>query len=212
MSTTRIIIMAKAPVAGFAKTRLIPALGAEGAARLAERMLHHAVGAALGAGVGPVELCATPAPQHPAWHSWRLRGLEWSDQGQGDLGARMGRAAQRSLARGERILLMGTDCPELDAARLQQSAHMLESHQAVMQPTFDGGYALLGLQRFDPQVFREIAWSTDCVARETGRRMAALGWTVHVSAPLHDIDTADDLRWLPDAWPERPRGSKVPVG
>ncbi|MDD2875278.1 MAG: glycosyltransferase, partial [Azoarcus sp.] len=90
MKPTRIIIFAKAPVAGYAKTRLIPALGAEGASRLARRMLAHTVGNALRANLGPVELCAAPSTVDPAWRELALPPeLQWSEQGEGDLGARM---------------------------------------------------------------------------------------------------------------------------
>lgn len=110
MKAARIVIIAKAPVTGFCKTRLVPALGAQGAARLAQRMLVHTVQTALAARLGPVELCVTPARQAFDWPGLGLpEGLEWTEQGEGDLGARMGRAAQRVTADGTPILLIGTD-------------------------------------------------------------------------------------------------------
>ncbi|MDZ4355755.1 MAG: DUF2064 domain-containing protein, partial [Variovorax sp.] len=97
----RIVIFAKAPVAGLAKTRLIPALGAQGAARLAAALLRHAVAQALASAAGPVELCVTPAPRDPVWSGLMPQAqLSWSDQGDGDLGERMARASQRALAQG----------------------------------------------------------------------------------------------------------------
>lgn len=210
MTSTRIAIIAKAPIAGFAKTRLIPALGDLGAARLAERMLHHTVASALTAGLGPVELCATPAPDEPVWSRMQLsRDLVWTHQGEGDLGIRMARAAERTLSRGERVMLIGTDCPALGAAELQVASRALDTHDAYLQPTVDGGYALLALRAFHPLVFHNIAWSTDTVAFETLRRIAQLGWSVESSAPVHDIDAPADLRWLPMDWPEnQPCGSE----
>ena len=105
----RIVIFAKAPVAGLAKTRLIPALGAQGAALLATALLDHAVAQALASGVGPVELCVTPAPADPLWSGLAPQAtLTWSDQGDGDLGERMARAAQRVLDAGEPVLLMSS--------------------------------------------------------------------------------------------------------
>lgn len=204
MSTTRIVIIAKAPIPGFAKTRLIPALGAEGAARLAERMLHHTVGNALAAALGPVELCATPAAEDPAWARLDLPPqLTWSEQGDGDLGIRMARAAERAASRGERIVLIGTDCPAIGMEALQSASRALDTHDAFIQPTVDGGYALLALRAFHPLIFRNIQWSTDTVAFETLCRLGRLEWRVQSRPALHDIDEPSDLHWLPADWPER---------
>ena len=150
----RIVIFAKAPVAGLAKTRLIPALGAQGAARLAAALLEHAVAQALASGVGPVELCVTPAPADPLWSGLAPQAtLTWSDQGDGDLGERMARAAQRVLGAGEPVLLMGTDCPDLTAGRIREAAASLIAADATLVPAFDGGYVLLGLNHFDASLY-----------------------------------------------------------
>ena len=90
MTTTRIVIFAKAPVAGLAKTRLIPALGAETAARLARRMLLHTLQEASAAAVGPVELCVTPHPSDPAWQGLPpLESLEGPDVDLSTFGAEL---------------------------------------------------------------------------------------------------------------------------
>lgn len=198
MTPTRIVILAKAPIAGFCKTRLIPALGAQGAARLAQRMLARTVRAALAARLGPVELCVTPGLQAFDWQGLDLpEGLRWSEQGAGDLGARMGRAAQRVTAEGEALLLIGTDCPGLDSRVLQNAAAALQDHDACLVPAADGGYVLLGLKRFSPTLFDAMPWSTDVVADETRRRLAQLGWRLDSLPRLHDIDAPQDLAWLP---------------
>ena len=140
---THTVVMAKAPVPGFAKTRLQPALGAEGAAALAARLLRHAVAEALQAGLGTVELCVTPDPQHPAFAALHATpGLQWCAQGEGDLGERMARAFSRVFATaGQPTLLIGTDAPDLDARMLRQAAQELEAADAVFVPALDGGYA-----------------------------------------------------------------------
>lgn len=194
MSPVRLLVFAKAPVPGTVKTRLIPALGAEGAARLAAHLLDLALQQAQQAAVGPVELCMSPAPGAPEWAGIALpSGIASSDQGEGDLGARMARAARRSLEHGEAVLLTGTDCPELTSTHLAEAAHQLASHDAVLVPATDGGYPLLGLKHFDASLFTDMPWSTDAVARLTLERMAALGWRVWVGPPLNDIDTPEDL-------------------
>jgi len=211
MKTTQIVIFAKAPVAGLAKTRLITALGAEQAARLARRMLLRTLQQAQAAGVGPVELCVTPGPSDPAWADWSaLEGIAWSEQPEGDLGARMAHAAERTIAGGEHVLLIGTDCPELDAARLQHAARLLEHSDAVLCPTFDGGYALLGLRRFDRRPFERMPWSTAEVAARTIECFRTLGWRLTVSDALHDLDEPADLRWLPADWRIDPQPTSPP--
>ena len=185
---TRIVVFAKAPVPGRVKTRLIPMVGPEGAAKLARRMLDWTVREALETGM-PVELCGDP---HPA--QWRKprSGLAFSGQGEGDLGERLARAARRGLADGG-VLLIGSDCPELGKQRLMQAAAALETHDAVIHPARDGGYVLLGLKRFEPSVFEGVAWSTADVAAQTIARIEALGWSLHVGATLRDVDEPDDL-------------------
>ena len=203
MSVTRIVVFAKAPKPGRVKTRLIPALGAEGAAALAAHMLGRTLDVAIEAELGDVELCASPAPGDPAWQGIALpAALRWSAQGEGDLGARMAGAARRVLAVSDRVLLIGTDCPALDAACLRAAAEALDEAEAVIAPSFDGGYVLLGLRRFDPTLFADIAWSTPSVAAVTRARLRALGWSHHVLPALHDIDLPEDLVRLPAGrWP-----------
>ncbi len=76
----------------------------------------------------------------------------------------------------------------------------LLNHDAIMIPTFDGGYALLGFRRFHPLIFKDIAWSTATVAQETMERIQTLGWTLQIFPRLHDIDEPDDLQWLPPSF------------
>lgn len=195
---TRIVIFAKAPIPGFAKTRLITTLGAEGAARLAAQMLLRTVAVAREAAIGPVELCVAPDPQHIC-----LRELEvgsdvvWSRQSEGDLGMRMEAAVQRTLAAGENIICIGTDCVELEVSHLQKSAIALYQDSAVIAPALDGGYVLLGLSEFDPSIFRDIVWSTETVFTETMLRISRLNWRVTQLDTLRDIDEAEDLNFLP---------------
>ncbi|WMC12331.1 TIGR04282 family arsenosugar biosynthesis glycosyltransferase [Oceanimonas pelagia] len=198
---TRMLVFAKAPLPGQAKTRLVPTLGAKGAARLAHAMLNTTLAHALAAGLGPVELCMSPAPAHPDWRACRLpAGVVQRDQGEGDLGARMARAARRGLARNGAVLLVGTDCPQLSPALLHQAATRLTDCDALLYPTRDGGYALLGLRRFSATLFEHMPWSTDRVAELTRRRLTALGWCWREGETLLDIDEPGDLFQLPGSW------------
>lgn len=196
-----VLVFAKAPVAGRAKTRLVPALGPQGAAQLAQRMLVHAVEQACAADVGPVRVCAAPDAAHPAFA--RLAqglGVALSAQVGEDLGARMDHALTQSLLTHACTLLIGTDAPALDAVVLRAARDALAVHDAVFVPTLDGGYALVGLRAPAPAVFDAMTWSTPQVMAETRHRLAALGLRHHELPALADIDEPADLVHLPPGW------------
>lgn len=200
MKPLRLVIFSKAPRSGFAKTRLHPSLGERGAADLARRLLIHTVRHALAADLGIVELCVTPSATDDAWPEEVRKALVgWTEQGEGDLGQRLARAAKRVIDSGHAVLLIGTDCPALNASRLKEAARSLQHYDATMFPTHDGGYALLGLNDFHPSLFFDMAWSTNVVAGETNHRLSLLNWTLKSHRVLHDIDEPADLRWLPKA-------------
>ena len=193
----RLVVFAKAPQPGTAKTRLIPALGAEGAAALARRMLAHTLQQALAAGAGPVELCMSPSPDDAAWQSIALpEAVARTAQGEGDLGERMARVIFR-VTKQQPVLLMGADCPGLTAAHIGEAASQLRTHDAVLLPVADGGYVLIGLKSPCPELFTVMQWSTSAVAAETLMRMKALGLKAWLGPQLHDIDEPADLAHLP---------------
>ncbi|MBL8325339.1 MAG: TIGR04282 family arsenosugar biosynthesis glycosyltransferase [Rubrivivax sp.] len=198
--------MAKAPVPGLAKTRLVPALGAEGAARLAARFLAHTLQEALAAGCGPVALSCAPDARHPAFSAWAADPrLTLEDQATGDLGERMATAFENAFARAPAVLLFGTDAPALDAALLVRAAAALERHDAVFAPTLDGGYVLAGLaRRHRPRawdaLFRDMPWSTADVMQRTRQRLAGLGVQGLELPPLADVDEPADLVHVPPGW------------
>lgn len=210
-TTVRFVVMAKAPRPGLAKTRLIPALGADGAAALARRLLQHALGEALAAADalgGEVVLCGTPldaAQPTPASGSlWGLPELDaWlphlhlQDQGDGALGERMARAVRDPLMAGQPCILLGTDCPTLNRDVLQQVAHALQDHDAALVPATDGGYVALGLRRWVATPFEHMPWSTPQVGALTVQRLTHAGLSLHTCAAHHDIDEPADLQHLP---------------
>lgn len=200
-TATPVIVFAKAPVAGLAKTRLAPALGADGAAALAQRMLRHALAQATAAAIGPVELCAAPDASHPLLQAAAADcGATLADQGPGDLGTRMHRAIARHVLRHGRALLIGTDAPALDATLLRQAAQALHTHDAVFVPTLDGGYVLVGQRVDDARWFTGMAWSHAQVMADTRTRLRAAGMRWAELAPVADIDAPGDLRHLPPGW------------
>ena len=197
---TCIILFAKFPAQGMAKTRLQPALGIEGAAQMAHKLLLHSIEQAVATGF-TVELCVSPAPTDPCWQALNLPdSLQWSGQADGDLGLRMLTASQQALARFEHVILIGTDCPSLTTIRIRQAAQQLETQDSVMIPAFDGGYALFGFKQVAARLFSTIEWSTASVAKVTQQRLAELSWSVALLEPLPDIDEPEDLRYLPNGW------------
>jgi len=191
-----IAVMAKAPIAGYSKTRLIPQLGAEGAARLQRRLTLRTLATARAAETGPVTLWCAPDNRQRFFRAVQRRfGVALRTQPELDLGARM---AHIFAAGGSRpLLLIGTDCPALTADHLRQAAQALrDGADASFITTEDGGYFLVGLQRPAAELFSGIAWSTEHVMAQTRRRLSALNLRWQETARLWDVDRAEDLtRW-----------------
>lgn len=187
-----IAILAKAPVAGFAKTRLAGVLGADGAARLQERFIVRTVATAAVAAAGPITIWCDPDEAHPLFQRLAAeQPLRLKPQQRGDLGARMLAAVE--AVQGPAIVI-GTDCPALSAAHLEAVAkHLHEGADIVLAPAEDGGYVLIAMRRPQPALFVRMTWSTDTVANETRRRIAAAGLTCVEVPPLWDVDRPDDL-------------------
>lgn len=186
-----VAIMAKAPVPGFAKTRLIPALGADGAAALAARLIERTVATACEAAVGSVTLWCAPDQMHPHFVVLKERyRIALAVQPAGDLGARMYAAVL--AARGP-VLVIGTDCPVLTADHLRKAAQVLAVCDVVLTPAEDGGYVLIGVRRLEPSLFSAIAWSVPSVMAETRRRMESLALSWCEMTTLWDVDTPEDL-------------------
>jgi uncharacterized protein len=192
-----VAVLAKAPIAGFAKTRLIPVLGAEGAARLQERLIERAVTTACSAAIGPATLWATPDERHPALQAIAARcGVALASQADGDLGARMLAAI---VAANGPALVIGTDCPALLPAHLRAAADVLRSGtDIVVLPAEDGGYVLIGMRSPQPALFSDMCWSTPRVMDDTRARLRALGLTWREPTTLWDVDLPADLARLAD--------------
>jgi rSAM/selenodomain-associated transferase 1 len=187
-----VAILAKAPQPGFAKTRLIPVLGADGAAALQARLTAQAVATAGAAGIGPVTLWTTPDASHPSFRDLQQQHrISLAIQPDGDLGVRMHAAA---VAAEGPVLVIGSDAPALTPQHLRVAADYLRGGiDAVMLPADDGGYVLIGLRRPQPVLFADMTWSTATVAAETRRRVARLGLSWREPARLWDLDQPDGL-------------------
>jgi len=193
-----VAILAKAPIPGFAKTRLIPAIGAHAAAVLQERLTARAVRTAVDAKIGPVTLWCTPDCAYRTFRELAAQfAIRLREQPTGDLGARM-----LSAMRDGPSLVIGTDCPALTPPLMQDAARALRSHDVVLVPADDGGYVLIGSNMPQPGLFNDIAWSTAQVMAQTRERARTLGLRVYELAPLWDVDVDSDLARMEREFPE----------
>jgi rSAM/selenodomain-associated transferase 1 len=196
-----IAILAQAPIPGFAKARLIPAIGAHAAAVLQERLTGRTVATALAAGIGPVTLCCEPDATHDTFLKMVARmKITLRPQPQGDLGARMLAAVAGSAGP---VLVIGTDCPALTEAHLRSAASALrEGNDVVLIPAENGGYVLVGMRKAQPTLFSDIAWVKSTVLADMRARIVEQRLMLVERPPLWDVDTEIDLARLEREFPE----------
>jgi rSAM/selenodomain-associated transferase 1 len=194
-----VIVFARAPVAGRAKTRLAARLGDAGAARLQARLTGMALRTALASRCGPVELHATS--QHAFLvHVTRRLNVTLREQRGRDLGERMDRAIRTALRRCRSVVLIGSDCPELRPADLRRAVRWLQSgSEVVLAPAEDGGYALVAARRVAAGMFSDIGWGSSQVYAQSAKRLDGAGCRWRALRTVWDVDRPEDLerlRWL----------------
>lgn len=188
-----VIVMAKAPVPGTVKTRLAASLGAEAACDLYRRLLRHTLANAA-AYTEQLHLHVSPDAEHPELQALAAEfNAQLSVQCQGDLGARMQHAFTQL---GTPALLIGSDCPFLDAEQLRRAEHSLRHSDITLTPSDDGGYVLIGLNRVHAAPFTDIAWSTPQVLAQSQRACQHHGLSLTLNPSLWDIDDGADLQRL----------------
>jgi rSAM/selenodomain-associated transferase 1 len=193
----RLAVFARPPIEGQVKTRLSPALSPALARALYEGMLSDTLVTAAGAAADErIVFWADAAPVAP--RPARPAGMLERQQAGGDLGGRLAEAFSALLeGPGARGIVIGTDCPDLDAALIDEAFGALERADVVIGPASDGGYYLIGLARPAPGLFAGIDWSTERVLDQTMAAAAAESLSVARVRVLDDIDTPADLaRWI----------------
>lgn len=192
---TVVIVFARAPLPGRAKSRLVPRLGEWGAARLQARLTLHSLRTAAAAGCGAVEMYGTPRARHPYLQRCaRAFSATLREQRGRSLGERMLNAFRNALRRYRGAVLIGTDCPGLRAADLARAARWLAAgYDAAIAPAEDGGYGLIALRRLDPRLFDGIEWGGDGVFAATKDRLTALGWRWRALPAVWDVDRPQDV-------------------
>jgi rSAM/selenodomain-associated transferase 1 len=180
-------------------TRLIPALGAAGAAALHARLVERTLGEARLTASARTELWCADPPEHPFYRDCARRfGVDRHAQTGEDLGQRMSGALTDALVRAQVAVLIGTDSPDLDHGDLEAALLRLRRGiPVVLGPATDGGYVLIGLRRPLPNLFEGIDWGTDRVLEQTRDRLREIDTDWMELAPRHDIDRPTDLAYLP---------------
>ncbi|UCD69853.1 MAG: TIGR04282 family arsenosugar biosynthesis glycosyltransferase [Betaproteobacteria bacterium] len=191
--TFRVQVFARAPVSGQVKTRLIPRLGADAAARVQTKLTEHAVATAIATNLGPVELWCSPDTTHPSFAALAQRGVVLHDQGAGDLGERMYRALSSAVLNGDMAVLIGSDCPSLTLDDLRCAAQaLLAGADVALVPAEDGGYVLIAARTCASRLFDGVAWGSHRVMAQTRSRLRELGQTWQELPPRWDIDRPED--------------------
>ena len=190
----KLLVFAKAPLAGQVKTRLAPVYGSRGAAQLYRLMLRECLEKA--AGLAPLELWCTPSTRHSFLRTCAHEvGATLRVQRGRDLGMRMYRALAGALESAPWAVLIGSDCVSLRRADLDVAcATLRHGKEAVLGPAEDGGYVLFGLRRIDKGLFRPIRWSNTRVLAQTRQRLLRFHYDWAELPARWDVDTPDQVR------------------
>ncbi len=197
-----VILFTRYPVAGKCKTRLIPVLGAEGAVRIHRQLVSHILHE-LDTFISPrntTELTIYyDADSLQQMQDWLGSSYIYNRQQGEDLGQRMADALIHGISNKKNSILIGSDCPGINSAILNEGFEALKQNDIVLGPAHDGGYYLIGVARnIQPaackQIFAQIPWGTDKVLSKTLAQTQKLGLRHHRLSTLHDIDTLEDLK------------------
>ncbi len=202
MNRLQIAVLARAPVAGQVKTRLIPRLGAHGAARLQSALMRRALQRACSLQGAEAALWVAGPIDHPFIDACRREfAIEVHAQPNGDLGARMLAAITAGAALGAATVVIGTDCPAQTTGDLVAARAALADHKLVLQPAQDGGYVLIGMHEPQPSLFCGIAWGTGQVLEATRALARSSFLSTAELRTLPDLDHPEDLeRALAAGW------------
>lgn len=200
-NTCCIVVFAKAPIPGDAKTRLIPALGAEGAAMLHAALVERAVETAKRTKFA-VELSCAPDADDPFFFDCAEEfDCVLSDQGEGNLGERMLRAFDELLAEFAQVAIVGADCPAVTSKHIKQAITCLTDSDVALIPADDGGYVLIAARRTAPSMFDGIDWGTPTVLAQQREALRRAGLAFAELETLWDVDRPEDLLRLAELKP-----------
>jgi len=189
-----LLVFAKAPIAGHAKTRLIPKLGPQGAADLHEQLLNHTLNNVIDADSWDTQLwCATDPEQTFFKQCAERYNIPLFQQQGADLGERMYHALAIVLSNYKSAVLIGTDCPLLDQEKIAAVFEDLTDDSLVITPAEDGGYVLIGASRIEKEIFAKVDWGTSNVMSQTLRNIKQINCDAKLHPQLWDVDLPEDL-------------------
>lgn len=191
-----VLVFSKAPVPGTVKTRLIPALNEVDAALLYQQLIERTLNTVIRTGTSKTQLWCTPITEHPYFLYCEDKfNIELRLQSGKDLGERMYYALSATLLDYHSVLLVGCDCPELRHEDLYTAMEMLaDGYDAVLGPSADGGYYLIGVSTVNKKIFDGIQWGQDTVLNDTRNRLKELKFNFHELPERWDLDDAEDLK------------------
>ncbi|MBD2652222.1 TIGR04282 family arsenosugar biosynthesis glycosyltransferase [Synechocystis sp. FACHB-383] len=205
MAEQHLLIFTRWPEPGKTKTRLIPALGPGGAAQLQQQLTEYTVHTAnifrqQTLIKSQVTIFYTGGPE-PQMKQWLGNDLTYQSQSSGDLGDRLQKSCQWALGQGsQKVVIIGIDCPGVTPELLQTAFTALDNCSVVLGPALDGGYYLIGLNKFNPAYFEQIDWGTERVYQQTLAKIVQNGDRPYNLPALPDIDHPTDLQYLPTAF------------
>lgn len=207
----KLVLFTKYPTPGKSKTRLIPELGAEGAAALHRKMAIHACSLVrrIESHNGTAGEIRYTGSDESSFRDWLGADLTFKNQNDGDLGVRMFAAVDDGLSKHDSVILIGTDCPALNDATVNHAFALLRKHDVVIGPAEDGGYYLIGMRKAHRELFEGIEWGSAEVLAKTRGRIDALGLRAAYLQRLPDIDRPEDLKHWNDSDDEAPAISVV---
>jgi rSAM/selenodomain-associated transferase 1 len=189
-----LIVVAKEPLAGSTKTRLCPPFTAESAAEFYRRLLLDTLALMSRLAIADHSLAYTPASAQAHFRALAPNGFRLVPQQGADLGERLANALAYHFDLGYgRVVIMNSDGPTLPLACLEESFSGLGHADITLGPGHDGGYYLIGMKQFHPELFQRIAWSTEHVIHQTLEACRRLGLTVHQLPEWYDVDVEADL-------------------
>lgn len=187
-----LLIFIRNPELGQVKTRLARTLGDAEALRIYQLLLDKTRQAALGCQAERWLFYSDFADKTDAWETGLF---EKKVQSPGDLGERMESAFRGAFEAGaSKVVIIGSDCPQLSGAALNDAFKALDSADFVLGPVPDGGYYLIGMKVWEPSVFRDIEWSTETVREKTIEKIRSAGKSWKLLPMLLDVDTEADWR------------------
>jgi len=198
-NSSKLVVFTRSPVIGEVKTRLQPDYSQEQSLLVHKKLLLNTLALTEKLNSLDIELCCTPSRNTLFFLDCENRfPIRLADQQGADLGERMAFSLSVALQTYEKVIIIGTDCPEIDEFYIENAIQALDENDAVIGPAEDGGYVLLGLRKFSPELFTGFSWGSNTVLSQTRQVLNDLAWSYKELGIMRDIDRPEDLHRYQD--------------